>query len=98
MLQFQLFIIILILSIILSHSLELFIDYKLDVSQYNITSSSTNYEIPFVYPSFKQCDNQWGNDLMVTKVSSFITTLSLQFLILLLITIKDYLSSWLLNV
>ena len=66
MLQFQLFIIILILSIILSHSLELFIDYKLDVSQYNITS--TNYEIPFVYPSFKQCDNQWGNDLMVTKV------------------------------
>ena len=59
---------LILLSILSLQSLEveLFINYKLDVSQYNITS--TNYEIPFVYPSFKQCDNQWGNDLMVTKV------------------------------
>lgn len=66
--------IIVLLSLISLYSIvitnDLYIDYKLDVSQYNISLSSlssSNYDIPFTYPFYKQCDNNWGNDIMVTK-------------------------------
>ena len=59
---------ILLLSILSLHVhfIELYINNKLNVSQYNITSSS-NYDIPFEYPLYHQCDDNWGSDMMVTK-------------------------------
>ncbi len=31
------------------------------------TSSAANFTIPFKFPTFKQCDQLWANDLMDTK-------------------------------